>query len=104
MIMFVLRQVFRVLVNSYWIIRLTIHTIHPTHTDGTDVLARAIDPEVIKLRSNVSYSDSAYSEGRAGFRTELIERDQRCVFTHDPYPEAAHIIPYARGDEVGLYC
>ncbi|KAF8313720.1 uncharacterized protein EI90DRAFT_3159633 [Cantharellus anzutake] len=67
--------------------------------DGTDVLARAIDPEVIKLRSNVSYSDSALSEGRVGFRAELDKRDKRCVFTQDPFPEAAHIIPYARGDE-----
>jgi len=70
--------------------------------EATDPLARAIDLEVIKLRSTILSSESAHSGStstRNNFRDALIERDGACVFSHSSFVTGIHIIPYARGDE-----
>ncbi|KAI9458469.1 hypothetical protein HD554DRAFT_2139998 [Boletus coccyginus] len=62
-----------------------------------DVLAHAVDPEAIKLRSQVPSQTTATREG---FREELVSRDgARCVWTGLPPGSAMHIIPWRRGDE-----
>lgn len=60
-----------------------------------NVLAHAIDLEVIKQRSQVSSETMRLHEN---FRTKLLERDGCCVWTGlDGL--GMHIIPYERGDE-----
>jgi hypothetical protein len=63
-------------------------------------LTHAVDLEVIKQRSSIFSAES--TESRKGFRNDLLERDQYCVFTGvDPLEAAGvHIIPFARGSEV----
>jgi hypothetical protein len=64
-------------------------------------LQRAIDPEVIKMRSTKTSGYSAHSgtsTTRQEFRAELVERDGGCVMTGDTQCDGIHIIPYARQD------
>ena len=63
-------------------------------------LSKAVDLEVIKDRSNVP---SETTDTRNDFRNELLKRDVSCVFTGiaKKYGSGMHIIPYARGSEVG---
>jgi hypothetical protein len=63
-------------------------------------LAHAVDPEVIRLRTNVP---SETTGTRDAFRAGLLERDLCCVWTglSERYGgEGMHIIPYKRGSEV----
>jgi hypothetical protein len=60
-------------------------------------LARAVDLEVIKTRTNVpSESDRTHES----FRTKLLQRDVRCAWTGLPVEFGAglHVIPYERED------
>ncbi|KIJ57367.1 hypothetical protein M422DRAFT_773951 [Sphaerobolus stellatus SS14] len=57
----------------------------------------AVDLDVIKARTSTSSSE--ISGTRAQFRKDLLARDGRCIFTQFPAAAAAHIIPYARGDQ-----
>ena len=58
-----------------------------------------VDLEVVKTRTGVQ---SETTESRTEFRTQLLRRDLRCVWTGraERYGEAIHIIPYRRGSEV----
>ncbi|KIJ57378.1 hypothetical protein M422DRAFT_238971 [Sphaerobolus stellatus SS14] len=60
-------------------------------------LQLAVDVAVIKLRS--SLPPSASSNTRIGWRDAVAERDGTCIFTSRETFEAAHIIPFVRGDE-----
>jgi hypothetical protein len=62
---------------------------------GDNVLAHAVDVEVIKQRSQVP---SETTRTREDFRTRLSERDRCCVWT-GLEGIGMHIIPYRRGDE-----
>lgn len=62
-----------------------------------DALFHAVDPEVIKLRSQVPFGTTATREN---FREALVERDGgRCVWTGFPPGVGMHIIPFSKGDE-----
>lgn len=63
---------------------------------GENVLAHAVDLEVIKERSQVP---SETTHTREDFRDCLSERDGCCVWT-GLKGVGMHIIPYARGEEV----
>jgi hypothetical protein len=60
-----------------------------------DVLACAVDLEVIKQRS---HANSGTTGTREDFRTKLLDRDGRCVWT-GLKGIGVHIIPYARGND-----
>ena len=60
-----------------------------------NVLAHAVDLEVIKQRSQLSSESTGTHED---FRTRLIERDGRCVWT-GLKGIGMYIIPYERGNE-----
>jgi hypothetical protein len=63
-------------------------------------LTMAVDPEVIKQRTNVP---SETTGTRDDFRARLLERDIRCVWTGlrpEDGGKAIHIIPVERGSEV----
>ena len=67
-------------------------------------LTRTVDLEVIKERTRVP---SETTQTREDFRTELLKRDIRCVFTGVSAEEGdgIHIIPYKWGTEVrDLFC
>lgn len=61
-----------------------------------NVLAHAVDLEVIKQRSQVP---SESTRTREDFCTKVLKRDGCCVWTGGD-GVGMHIIPYARGDEV----
>ena len=67
---------------------------------GQNVLAHAVDLEVIKQRSGVP---SETTRTREDFRTRVLERDGRCVWTGLPGGVGMHIIPYGRGNEACSY-
>jgi hypothetical protein len=58
---------------------------------GPNVLACAVDLEVIKQRSQVSSETTGTPED---FRTRLLERDGRCVWTGMTRPTVMDIIPH----------
>ena len=60
-----------------------------------NVLAHAVDPEVIRSRSQISSETTA----REDLGTKLLERDGICVWAGVP-GVGMHIIPHGRGDEV----
>jgi hypothetical protein len=60
-----------------------------------DVLAHAVDLEVIKQRSQVP---TETTETHEDFRAKVLERDGCCVWT-SMQGVGMHIIPYSRGDE-----
>ncbi|KAJ6618430.1 hypothetical protein B0H10DRAFT_1947613 [Mycena sp. CBHHK59/15] len=62
-------------------------------------LKYAVDPEVIKPRSNVSSSNS--STRASSFKASLVDRDASCIFTDAPplFCEGTHIIPFHKSDE-----
>ena len=62
-------------------------------------LARAVDLEVIKIRTNVP---SESTQTRDEFSTNLLERDVCCVWTgvEPDYGAGLHIIPCECGSEV----
>ncbi|KAI0284685.1 hypothetical protein BGY98DRAFT_529582 [Russula aff. rugulosa BPL654] len=60
-----------------------------------NVLAHAVDPEVIRSRSQISSETTT----REDLGTKLLERDGICVWTGMP-GVGMHIIPHGRGDEV----
>jgi hypothetical protein len=62
---------------------------------GQNVLAHAVDLEVIKQRSQVP---SETTRTREDFRSRTLERDGCCVWT-GLHGIGMHIIPYRRGDE-----
>jgi hypothetical protein len=64
-----------------------------------NVLAHAVDLEVIKQRSQVLSETTEIFED---FTAKLLECDGRCVWT-GVRGIGMHIIPYERGDEVGLH-
>ena len=64
-----------------------------------NVLAHAVDLEVIKQRSQVP---SETTRTRDDFRTRVLERDGYCVWT-GLEGIGMHIIPYSRGDEACLH-
>jgi hypothetical protein len=67
---------------------------------GENDLAYAIDLRVIKQRSQVP---SETTGTREDFRTKLLERDGRCVWTGvSRSGSSMHIIPFRGGDEVWL--
>ena len=61
-----------------------------------NVLAHAVDLEVIKQRSRVP---SETTRTREDFCDKLLKRDGRCVWTGIMKGSGMHIIPYGRGDE-----
>ena len=69
---------------------------------GQNVLAHAIDIEVIKQRTHVQ---SETTQTREDFCTRLLERDGYCVWT-GLEGVGMHIIPHRRGDAVcsHYYC
>ena len=68
--------------------------------DTLDVLAHAVNLELIKLRSQVP---SQPAGTRDGFRQELATRDgEKCVWTGLPPGVGMHIIPWSKGDEARL--
>jgi len=69
-----------------------------TDIDEATDLTTAVDLEVIKERTRVP---SETTENRENFRTKLLKRDVRCVFTGVSAEEGdgIHIIPYKRGTE-----
>jgi hypothetical protein len=68
------------------------------HLSNED-LARAVDLEVIKTRTDFPSESEQTDES---FRTMLLERDVRCVWTgfETKIGAGVHIIPYERGSEV----
>jgi hypothetical protein len=62
-------------------------------------LCHAIDLEVVMRRTSVP---SEPTSSRNTFRSNLLTRDVRCVFTgtHERCGSGMHIIPYRRGSEV----
>ena len=66
---------------------------------GQNVLAHAVDLEVIKQRSGVP---SETTRTREDFRTRVLERDGSCVWTGLD-GVGMHIIQYGRGDEACSY-
>lgn len=64
-----------------------------------DVLAHAVDLEVIKQRSQVP---TETTETHEDFRAKVLERDGCCVWT-SMQGVGMHIIPYSRGDEACLH-
>lgn len=62
-----------------------------------NILAHAVDLEVIKQRSKVP---SETTRTREDFRSSVLERDGRCVWTGQLGGMGMHIIPYSRGDDV----
>jgi len=67
-------------------------------TAGVIDLSHAVDPEVIKLRTN---TPSESTSTRNDFRKNVLDRDVCCVWTGtSPVIGAGmHIIPYQRGSE-----
>lgn len=67
-------------------------------TAGIIDLSHAVDPEVIKLRTN---TPSESTGTRNNFRNSILDRDARCVWTGTGpvVGVAMHIIPYQRGSE-----
>jgi len=63
---------------------------------GPNVLAHAVDLEVIKQRP---YVPSETTGTREDFRTKLLERDGGCVYTDFTMPIGMHVIPHGRGDK-----
>ncbi len=61
-----------------------------------NVLAHAVDLEVIKQRTQVL---SETTGTRENFRARILERDGCCVWTGMD-GAGMHVIPYGRGDEV----
>jgi hypothetical protein len=70
-----------------------------------NVLAHAIDLEVIKQRSQVSSETAGTRKDFRDFGAKVLERDGRCVWT-GLRGVGMYIIPYRRGDEVcsPYYC
>jgi len=62
---------------------------------GENVLAHAVDLEVIRRRSQVQ---SETTQTREDFCTTLLERDGCCVWTGLARGAGMHIIPYKQGD------
>jgi hypothetical protein len=62
-----------------------------------NVLAHAVDLEVIKQRTQVPSETTGTPED---FRAKILQRDGYCVWTGMP-GVGMHVIPYRRGDEVG---
>ena len=60
-----------------------------------NVLAHAVDPEVIRPRTRVPSETTT----REDFGAKLLERDGICVWT-GVHGVGMHIIPHGRGDEV----
>ena len=73
----------------------TLTACYPPNED----LARAVDLEVIKTRTDVPSESDRTLES---FRTKLLQRDVRCVRTGIPaeFGVGLHVIPYERGSEV----
>ncbi|KAJ7764158.1 hypothetical protein DFH07DRAFT_1016783 [Mycena maculata] len=69
--------------------------------DDDAALRYAVDPDVIKARSNTSASDSSTRARAKAFKDSLLKRDASCVFTNKPvlFCEGTHIIPFHKGDE-----
>ncbi|KAJ7784972.1 hypothetical protein DFH07DRAFT_786395 [Mycena maculata] len=71
---------------------------HPSIASRAAALRYAVDPDVIKARSNISASDNSI---HAAFKDSLLQRDASCIFTDVPplLCEGTHIIPFHKGDE-----
>lgn len=63
--------------------------------DDQDVLAHAVDLEVVKQRTHVPSETTRTHED---FRTKLLERDSCCVWTGFSKATGMHIILHRRGD------
>lgn len=67
-----------------------------------NILAHAIDLDVIRHRT---HDPSETTRTREDFRTRLLERDGRCVWTGLERGVGMYIIPHRRGDAVcSHYC
>ncbi|KAJ7645768.1 hypothetical protein B0H17DRAFT_1022794 [Mycena rosella] len=66
-----------------------------------DPLRYAVDLEAVKVYSQVPSETSATRED---FSKKVAERDVCCIFTNSSAElcDGAHIIPFSKGDEVGL--
>ncbi|KAJ7492928.1 hypothetical protein B0H11DRAFT_2006665 [Mycena galericulata] len=69
--------------------------------DDNAALQYAVDPEILKTRSNTPTVDTAMRNRAASFKQVLVNRDAKCVFTGwaDDFCEGSHIIPFHKGDE-----
>lgn len=63
-----------------------------------NILAHAVDLEVIKQRTQDLSATTGISGAVEDFRARILERDGCCVWTGLP-GAGMHIIPYIRGDE-----
>jgi hypothetical protein len=75
------------------------HSLRPSCAAA---LQYAVDPEVLKTRTNTPTVDTAVRNRAASFKQLLVNRDAKCVFTGwaDDLCEGTHIIPFHKGDEV----
>jgi hypothetical protein len=76
---------------------LTDGDVYHYNVPDEDIFAYAVDPEVIKQRSQVP---SETTVTREDFRGEVLQRDSCCVWTGVSGGNAMHIIPHRRGNEV----
>ncbi|KAJ7769504.1 hypothetical protein B0H16DRAFT_1307519 [Mycena metata] len=70
-------------------------------TSRAAALQYAVDPDVIKARSQFSGSDSSIHRRKIAFKESLLKRDASCIFTNTPpqFCEGTHIIAFHKGDE-----
>jgi hypothetical protein len=73
--------------------------VYQYNVPGENILAHAVDVEVIKQRSQVPSETTATREE---FRNKLFKRDGCCVWTGVRKGVGMHIIPFSRGDEACL--